>query len=176
MTNQVKQQHVQLPKAFNQEECEALQAQAIDKVMNGYYTSYERAGGGAWRYPAADERQFFRSFQSFVDYVGEQAIKGIKVYPHDAPACTIGHWSITYFKPQSEIDELIEQAKAQTKADYEKSLEEFNSLQVQILQDQLVAQELAREAKKEADKLEALKAKSLKIAQEHIASQLKEVI
>lgn len=174
MTNQVKQQHVELPKAFNQQDYEALEAQAVDKVMNGYYTSYERAGGGAWHYPAADERQFFQSFEALIEYVGEQAVKGIKVYPHDAPQCTIGHFSITYYKTQSEIDELIEEAKAQAKTDYIASIEAFNSEQVRILQDQLVAAELAKEAKKEQDKLEALKAKSLKIAQEHIASQLKE--
>jgi len=167
-TNQTK--HVQLPRQFNQVDLEALQAQAVDKVLNGEYVTTN--SGGFWRYPAAAERQFFNNPDAFLTYVGEQAVKGIAIYPHESPQLSPAHYSITYYRPADELDALIEQAKAQAKVEYEASLEAFNNLQIQTLQNQLVAVELAKEEKKEQERLAAIKAKALKTATDHIQSQL----
>lgn len=169
-TNQTK--HVQLPRQFNQADLEAAQAVAVDKVMEGSYI--ETTSGGFWRYPAAAERQFFNNPDDFLAYVGEQAIKGIKVFPYDSPVMTAGYYAITYYKPQNELDVLITEAKEKAKIDYLASIEAFNASMVELLTSQLVEQELQKERKKEEQRLQAITEKAAAVAQAHIASQLKE--
>lgn len=164
--------HVQLPRQFNQADLEALQAQAVDKVLNGEYVTTN--SGGFWRYPAAAERQFFQCPDMFLAYVGEQAIKGIKVFPYDSPVMTAAHYAITYYKPQNELDALITEAKEKAKVDYLASLEAFNAEQVELLTQQLVNAELAKEQKREDERLAAIKSKAAATAAKHIQDQLKE--
>lgn len=163
-------QHVQLPRQFNQADLEAAQAVAVDKVMEGSYI--ETTSGGFWRYPASAERQFFNNPDAFLTYIGEQAVKGIKVFPYDSPVMTAGYYAITYYKPQNELDILITEAKEKATQDYQNEIEQFNQQQVELLAEQLVQTELNKEKKKEEEKLNSIKAKALATATQHIQQQL----
>ncbi|MFP6850779.1 MAG: hypothetical protein VCA57_19020 [Pseudomonas sp.] len=166
-------QFVKMAKQFSQTELEQLEAQAIDKVMNGFYV-YSKFGAGRWVHQAAAERQFFNNMEAFLAYVGEQAVKGIAIFPHDEPAMTHGHYSITYYRPKDELDQIIQQAKDQAKVDYLASLEAWNLEQQNLLTEQLVNQELAKIQKKEDERLQTIRDKAAATAAEFIANQLKE--
>lgn len=172
MTNQVKQ-HVQMAKQFSQSDLEALQAEARTKVMEGHYQSSDY-GSGRWIYPAAAERQFFNNFEQFLAYVGEMAVAGISIFPFDSPSHSPAHWSITYYRPQEEIDALLVQSDLDVEQQYKADIDAFNTEQVELLTQQLVAQELAKEEKKEQARLQAIKDKALATATQHIKSQIKE--
>ncbi|WP_425915404.1 hypothetical protein [Pseudomonas sp. GWSMS-1] len=170
MTNQVKQ-HVQMAKQFNQSDLEALQAEARNTVMEGHYQSSDY-GAGRWIYPAAAERQFFNNFEQFLAYVGEMAVAGIPIFPFDSPSHSPAHWSITFYRPQEEIDVLLTQSDLDVEQQYKADIEAFNQQQIELLTTQLFEQKKAKERKIQEDKDSKTLAAAHAQAEKFIQSQL----
>lgn len=169
--NAVNKQHVQMAKQFSQSDLEALQAEARTKVMEGHYQSSDY-GSGRWIYPAAAERQFFNNFEQFLAYVGEMAVAGISIFPFDSPSHSPAHWSITYYRPQEEIDALLTQSDLDVEQQYKADIEAFNQQQIELLTTQLFEQQKAKERKVQEDKdVKALAAAKAE-AEKFIQSQL----
>lgn len=173
--NAVNKQHVQMAKQFSQSDLEALQAEARTKVMEGHYQSSDY-GSGRWIYPAAAERQFFNNFEQFLAYVGDMAVAGISIFPFDSPSHSPAHWSITFYRPQEEIDALLTQSDIDVEQQYKADLEAWNNTQISLLADQLYQAQKNKEEKIQREKEDKAKAKALEEAQAFINKQLKEAI
>lgn len=171
--NAVNKQHVQLPKAFSQVELEALQATAADKIINGYYRE-SQVSGGSWVFPAID-KESFPSFELAIEHAEKMVKEGRQRFPHEAPFNQGTYYSLTYFKPQAEIDALIKSSNEEVETQYKNEIEEFNQAQVTLLADQLYQAQKAKEEKIQREKEEKAKAKALEEAQSFINQQLKEV-
>ena len=171
MNATTQKQHVQMAKQFSQSDLEVLQAEARTRVMEGYYRSSDY-GSGRWIYPAAAERQFFNNFEQLLAYVGEMAVAGVSIFPFDSPSHSPAHWSITYYRPQEEIDALLTQSDLDVEQQYKADIEAFNQQQIELLTTQLFEQQKAKERKIQDDKDAKALAAAKAEAEKFIQSQL----
>lgn len=162
-----KQQHVQLPRTLDTDQLAQLQAEARQRQLEGFYT------GHSWVYPCA-EKQSFHSFQQALEVTQEMTKAGRELYPHDFPEHSGLYYAASFWRTPEEIEAILQQSDLEVEQKLKNEIEEFNSEQVRILQEQLVNAELLKEQKKEEQRIAGIREKALKTAQEHIASQLKE--
>ncbi|RJG10251.1 hypothetical protein D3879_19695 [Pseudomonas cavernicola] len=161
---------------FSQAELEQRQEVAKERIISGYYQEYSHTGG-RWVFPAAAPTESFSNFEAFLDFVGEMAVKGIKRFPHESPWHSPTLWQVTYYKPDKDIAELIEQSNQEVEQAYRQEVEDFNQAQIDLLTEQLFEQEKRKQQKlieeKEAKQLAAARVEAEKYVKSQLAAGAK---
>src|SRR3990167_8128790 len=164
--------HVKSPMIFSSSELAQRKEAAKNRYMEGYYQSYQYAGGG-FVYPAT-QQQSFVSCEELVDFAIEKALAGQPRFKEEPMQCGIGFYSIRIYKPQDEISADLEILYQEAEDQYKQEIEVFNTSMKALLAQQLLDAEIAREERKEQERLAKMKAKAESEANDYYENLIKE--
>lgn len=151
----IQKQHVQMPRHFSQEELDTLIVKAEEQYRNSLQACLR-----------LNKPLFPLFLEEAIRLVGE----GYSLHSTLPASCGPGSYNAYLVKPEALQAADLEQIKIEVKSKYEKSIEEWNTEQKNLLSSQLYAQEVKKLEEAERKRDEKLKAQAAAEAEQYFNS------